>query len=140
VDARWSGSASERWRLLWFSFVCLMPSYSKTTRDQVFFRRSLSSKKCHIFKSEHCTNDQRAAEFEPVSRQPDKLRNLTLICKSSTPNAENTRNQGAGSGAQGAETGEVRVQEEAIRLQRGLLQRREEQIKFKPTASRSSET
>jgi hypothetical protein len=28
----------------------------------------------------------------------------------------------------GAETGEVRVQEEAIRLQRGLLQRREKQI------------
>ena len=86
-------------------------------------------KKLRISESEHCTNDQRAAEFESVSRQPDKLTNRTLICKSSTPNAENTRNQGAGSGAQGAETGEVRVQEEAIRLQRGLLQRREEQIK-----------
>jgi hypothetical protein len=86
-------------------------------------------KKYSISETEHCTNDQRAAEFESVSRQPDKPRNRTLICKSSTPNAENSRNQGAGSGAQGAETGEVRVQEEAIRLQRGLLQRREEQVK-----------
>jgi len=44
---------------------------------------------------------------------------------------ENTRNQGAGSGAQGVKQAreKIRVQEEAVRLKRRLLQRREEQVK-----------